>query len=363
MIRMFGQVSVMMINAILAKDIFDANPGHEFYVEESFPLDWMYPYETPYGIIMKVNRKPVPGISDQIVDKDHRFWSLYCDRLIGNWITYDTPVTNICAFAEKLYLRRDFRGFTGDPKFIRDDDAQKNFSRLRSAQGGLYMWWMQHTPNPQDSLRAKKEAIFAFKQAFAFCPYSPEAVNRLCVLLASDGHYDEAKAVAKVCLKLDPGDGQIQDLMQKMEAPSTPRPVSLNAVITQATNLLARGLTNQAVALADQLMTVANLDAASVVSCAQIFIQAGALPKLETALERLVKLTPDSPEAMYDLAALRAMLNKQAPSIEALDRCVRLNKSRLLTNPGARNLLPEIMRDPRFNLLRQNPQFQKVINQ
>jgi hypothetical protein len=34
-----GQVSVMAINGLLAKVIFDKNPTREFYVEESFPLD------------------------------------------------------------------------------------------------------------------------------------------------------------------------------------------------------------------------------------------------------------------------------------------------------------------------------------
>jgi len=34
----------MTINGLLAKIIFDKNPNREFYIEESFPLDWMYPY-------------------------------------------------------------------------------------------------------------------------------------------------------------------------------------------------------------------------------------------------------------------------------------------------------------------------------
>jgi hypothetical protein len=51
-----GQVAVMMINGLLCKVIFDHNPNNEFFIEESFPLPWMYPYETPFGIIMKINR-------------------------------------------------------------------------------------------------------------------------------------------------------------------------------------------------------------------------------------------------------------------------------------------------------------------
>ncbi len=46
-VQVSGQVAVMEINGLLCKVIFDHNPTNEFYVEESFPLDWMYPYETP----------------------------------------------------------------------------------------------------------------------------------------------------------------------------------------------------------------------------------------------------------------------------------------------------------------------------
>ncbi len=55
-----GQVAVMAINALLTKVMFEKNPDREFYVEESFPLDWMYPHLTPYGVIMKINRNPLP---------------------------------------------------------------------------------------------------------------------------------------------------------------------------------------------------------------------------------------------------------------------------------------------------------------
>ena len=55
-IQVSGQVAVMAINGLLTKVIFDKNPNHEFFVEESFPLDWMYPYLTPSGVIMKINQ-------------------------------------------------------------------------------------------------------------------------------------------------------------------------------------------------------------------------------------------------------------------------------------------------------------------
>jgi len=56
-VQVSGQVAVMNINGLLTKVIFDHNPKNEFFVEESFPLDWMYPHLTPFGIIMKINRQ------------------------------------------------------------------------------------------------------------------------------------------------------------------------------------------------------------------------------------------------------------------------------------------------------------------
>src|SRR5438270_2018234 len=40
--------------------------------------------------------------------------------------------------------------------------------------------------SPDSQRRALKEAEFAFKQAYAFCPYSPEAVFRYINLLIRD---------------------------------------------------------------------------------------------------------------------------------------------------------------------------------
>ena len=37
------------------------------------------------------------------------FWSDYSERSIGNWITYDTPVSNITAFCERVYINKDYR--------------------------------------------------------------------------------------------------------------------------------------------------------------------------------------------------------------------------------------------------------------
>ncbi|HEV2394518.1 MAG TPA: tetratricopeptide repeat protein [Verrucomicrobiae bacterium] len=216
-IQISGHVAVMEINGLLTKVIFDHNPKNEFYVEESFPLDWMYPYLTPFGIIMELNRQPLPELTDEIVRRDHEFWTKYSDRLIGNWITYDTPIKDIAGWVEKVYLRRDFAGYTGDRKFIRDDQAQKSFSKLRSAIAGVYAWRLSKSkPGTPEHQRMSKEADFAFRQAFGFCPYSPEVLFRYVNLLLGEQRLDEALIIATTCLELDPYNGGVIDLVKRL---------------------------------------------------------------------------------------------------------------------------------------------------
>src|SRR4029077_18702422 len=113
-VQVSGEVAVMWINGLLTKVIFEKNPKNEFFVEESFPLDWMYPYLTPFSVIMKINRQPLPELTDDIVKRDHDFWKQFSKRLTGDVVDYDTPVKTITDFIEKIYLRRDYKGFTGD---------------------------------------------------------------------------------------------------------------------------------------------------------------------------------------------------------------------------------------------------------
>jgi hypothetical protein len=126
---------------------------------------------------------------------------------------------------EKVYLRHNFEGFTGDRKFVRDDDAQKAFSKLRSSIGGIYAWRLGPTCPPEYRPKTSaefnsvlREADFAFKQAFLFCPYSPEAVFRYVSLLVQFNRIDDAILVAETCLKFDPYNGSVQGLLEQLHA-------------------------------------------------------------------------------------------------------------------------------------------------
>lgn len=216
-VQVSGQVAVMTINGLIAKVIVEKNPTREIYVEESFPLDWMYPQLQPHGLILKLERAPLADLSAAVVAHDRAYWSNYTAELIGGWLTLETSVKEICDFTERIYLRKDLAGFKGDAGYARNAPAQKTFSKLRSAIAGLYAWRAEHATAAEEQSRLTQEADFAFRQAIALCPNSPEAVFRYVNLLLTQKRFADARLVAQVNLKLTPKEDQARELVERLQ--------------------------------------------------------------------------------------------------------------------------------------------------
>jgi DNA-directed RNA polymerase subunit RPC12/RpoP len=216
-------VSIVAINGLLAKAIFDKNPDREFFVEESFPLEWMFPHLTPHGLVMKINREPLDAISPEGVKKDQEFWSREVAARIGGWLREDTPPSDVCTFAEKVYVKQDFSSFKGDPEFFAKRDGQRvyyaraAYSKLRCSIGGIYVSRVQTSKDPGERQRMQRAADFAFRQAFALAPDNPEAVFRYVALLRSQGRLDNALLVARTARKCDPANAQLEGLVSRLE--------------------------------------------------------------------------------------------------------------------------------------------------
>jgi tetratricopeptide (TPR) repeat protein len=369
-LQVTGQVAVMAINGLLTKIIFDKNPDHEFYVEESFPLDWMYPYLEPYGVIMRINRTPLAALNEEQLQRDHEFWRQYSKRLVGDWVTYDTTVKEICEFAERVYLHRDLRGYKGDPAFIRDDNAQKSFSKLRGSIAKLYKWRINQSKSREEQLRLIKEADFAFRQAVAFCPFSPEAAFYYVDLLATPGidRLDDALLIAETCYKFDKDNASIKGLVDQIkavranqaaiaplqqqiaqsEAQFATNRTNVQLAFNLASAYLQLQRSNQAFQVLDQLVANPASDAGTLLSVAKAFADLGQAPRLEATLRRIVQVMPQNPDIWLDLAGTEAFLGKTNEAVQTLSVALALSDQRRAIQTNAEDLRVKAAKDPRF---------------
>ena len=168
-VQVNGALAVMEINGIITEQIFKKNRDrHEFYVEESYAIRWMYPYLTPHGLIMKINHDPVDYTAKTVRD-DMDFWDWYVRRLLN------------------------------DPKYPRDFVARKSFSKLRGAIAGTY-----------STRRMLEPAERAFQEARMLYVYSPEANLRLIQeVLLPRGRVDESLRMLELLKELDPNNTKI----------------------------------------------------------------------------------------------------------------------------------------------------------
>lgn len=228
-VQVSGQVAVMQINGLLAKVMFDRNTNREFFVEESFPLDWMYPHLEPHGLIFKINRQPIEKLPDTIIQRDQQYWTKQIKPMIGGWLKDDTSAAELAAFAKKVFEQHDLGGFTGDPSFVQNSYTAKMYSKLRASIGGLYIWRQKHTTDQAQKQRLMRAADFAFRQAWALCPYSSETLHRYVNCLLEEDRVSDALLIAKTTAKM-PGltddavkqiDGMIKSLKQYQEQSRT----------------------------------------------------------------------------------------------------------------------------------------------
>jgi len=227
-VRINNQLAVIGIRTRMAKVLFERNANCQFYLEESFPLHWMYPHLEPHGLIMKLNREPAETLSEDVLRTDHDYWLKCIAPIIGAWLNDSTTVQELAEFVEKTYVKHDLNGFKGDPEYLSSDYAQKTFSKLRHAQGGLYSWRAGIPPmgeqipreyapkNDAAKQRFAREADFAFKQAFALCPSSAEVTIGYVAFLMSEKRKADALLIAQTASHADPKNSQLGYLLQNL---------------------------------------------------------------------------------------------------------------------------------------------------
>ena len=143
----------------------------------------MYPYLRPSGVIMKIEKEPLPApqqdqkLWEDILRRDFAYW----DKLLG--------------------------GFVRRPEFIRDTDGQKAFSKLRCAIAGIY-----------EFRGIVNAAEAAYQQAISICPESPEASFRLSNLYMRMNQVDKAVLTLTKLSERDPFNKQVREALDQFES-------------------------------------------------------------------------------------------------------------------------------------------------
>ncbi|HRT04126.1 MAG TPA: DUF2723 domain-containing protein [Kiritimatiellia bacterium] len=320
-----GVGGVMTINGILAELIFKENKDrHDFYVEESYVIQWMYPYLTPHGLMLKLNKDPLPGLDPQLVKNDHAFWGWYTKWLLDQ------------------------------SAFRRDICARKSFSKLRSAIAGIY-----------DYRRMYDEAEYAFKQSIDLYPLSPEATFRLAQMYMNMQRFDDAEKLIREFAAADPKNdsakgflGQIEgtkrmiDRRREIERKQHETGVLSPDEALELTSIYrAAGMQGAYQNLASRLLADDNLPAQHVLALAGFFAQDQRVDGLIYALERYVQREAGNLDVWLDLAAAYAFVRRDADAVNAARRAIEL---------GGDQARDVILRDQRFQPLVTNREFRAL---
>lgn len=166
----------ILYHAAIAQWIFEKNKHkRDFFIEESFPMEWTYAYAVPNGLSYRLNKEPLETLPPEAVEEDFRFWNAYVERLLA------------------------------DKNFHEDFDAKRSFSKLRNSTGNIYrargMW---------------PEAERAYRQALQLHPINMETLMALNDLLRSQKRWNEMAEIWDRAIKVDPNNRAFQLARQRV---------------------------------------------------------------------------------------------------------------------------------------------------
>ncbi|MFZ4397274.1 MAG: protein O-mannosyl-transferase family, partial [Kiritimatiellia bacterium] len=331
-VQVSGVQAVMAINGILAKWIFEWNKEkHSFYVEESYVIQWMYPYLLPAGVIMKIDKEPLPSPQqdrtrwDEIVAKDKAYWDT---------LTHD---------------------FTNREEFVRNKDAQKSFSKMRSAIAGLYLW-----------RGMLPEAEYAFRQSLQLCPDSPEGCFRLADLLMNQHRYDDARTLMQNYLKVDEYNGNVKGFLNQIDALSKcdqrrvelQKKLSNGADINDVMELISifsrMNMPTEMASLSMNMLNNSNIPPQYLLQLAQLCNDSRRVEMSQECFRRYLARMPQDSRIWIELGWTQLMMNQPSEGLTSWRKAVEIS------GEAARGLLRT---DKRFLPLWQQPNLPEPFRQ
>ena len=345
-VQIQGVAGVMQINALLCKQIFENNkfktekknndtkresgsavvyesssyPYQErsFYIEESYPMQWMYPYLTPHGLIMKLNNSPTE-LSDELINNDRLFWDWNCKRLLN------------------------------EEKFIRDIVARKSFSKLRCSIANLY-----------EARKLYEEAEFAFRQAIELYDLSPEANFKLANLLAQQNRFDESIDIITNLYNKDRKNeslsGYIKTLKLHQERSEIEGKIKSNKLskldLFRLYEIYVQlNLRNQADLIAYTIIN--NSDNEELFNFIKLISYSKNEKVINTATEKYISNNSNSINSHLNIASIQLLTNKKNEMYKTFQKCI--NENGLKTITILRN-------DKRFDSIKNEMRFKKILN-
>ena len=301
-VQVTGVQAVMAINGILAKWIFDWNKDkHAFYVEESYVIPWMYPYLQPAGVIMKIEKEPLPS-----PQQDRKLW----DDIVAK---------------DKSYWDNLTREFTNREEFVRNKDAQKSFSKMRSAIAGLYLW-----------RGMLPEAEYAFRQSLQLCPDSPEGCFRLADLFMNQRRFADARKIMEEYLKVDEYNNNVKSFLGQIDvmANCDLRRVELQKRLEKGANLndvmelisvFARmNMQSEMTALSMNILNNTNVPPQYLVQLAQLFGDAHRTDMAQESFKRYLARMPQDSRGWIELGWTQLLLNQTSDGYASWSKAVEI---------------------------------------
>jgi tetratricopeptide (TPR) repeat protein len=326
------QSDPVALNSAVAEWIFlrnrdkkDGTPRH-FYVEESFPMQWSYPYAIPHGLCYEINHDKLDALPPGTAEKDLAWWDDYIKKL------------------------------EAVPGFRNDDLALHSFAKLRNTGGNIYAF-----------RNMRPEAERAYRQALYMWPANTETTSNLVNLLTQEGRYQDARDLVAQYLPLDPNSKVLQRLAGATEArlkaskdlpmllmsyQANPNNRQLLAPLIQS--LLILGRTAEVDSTVSNAIAATPKDVAFLRDMINFYATQGRIPQALEVAKTLEKAQPDQWDVPFTIAKYELITGHREAAFTNIQRAVQL---------GGNTALQQIAREQIFQQVAQDPGFQQAVQQ
>lgn len=327
------QTDPVGLNSAVAEWIFlhnrdkkDGTPRH-FYVEESFPMQWSYPYAIPHGLCYEIAHDKMDALPPGTAQKDLAWWDDYIKRL------------------ESV------------PGFRDDDLAMHSFGKLRNTGGNIYAFRKMYP-----------ESERAYRQALYLWPGNTESTGNLVNLLTQQGRFKDAYDVAMESLPLDPNSKALKRLVIATEArlkasqnlpliqgayQNDPRNRQLLAQLLQA--LIILGRQEDVDATVAKAIATTPEDVPFLRDMINFYATQNRFPKALEVCKALQKAQPTAWDVPYTMAKFQLVTGKKEAAYTSLRQAVTLGGNAALQAIAQEQLWRQVSADPGFQQAIQPP--------